>query len=120
MPLPKKIPGTIEKQHQRILMLTTEIADGQRKIPETASKADLPMATICYHAQMQFSLSESPVWSEDHQCFYFTDIMRKNGGFYRFTADGLYTNIKLNGMPDDKGIASFAPCAKKDTFIGVL
>jgi hypothetical protein len=41
IPLPKKIPGTIGKQHERIIMLLDEVASGKRTIPET-SKAPLP------------------------------------------------------------------------------
>ena len=39
LPLPKKIPGTIEKQHERLQQLLEEVANGARAIGE--SKAPL-------------------------------------------------------------------------------
>jgi sugar lactone lactonase YvrE len=32
---------------------------------------------VNYLASLKFNLAESPVWSEDHDCFYFTDILQK-------------------------------------------
>jgi hypothetical protein len=67
------------------------------------------------------------VWSEDHQCFYYTDIPQKEGGFYRLTMDGKITKINLNKLEGPiaelpaemipQGIGSFGPCTAKDTFI---